>query len=288
MPRLIHDITPEEAPKTDAPRPVTNGASHRARPEVQVHSATRVQPVTPPVSVHDQSPPPRQVTKKWPVKRRKMIIAIIIVIVVAAIAGTGYIVWLNWFSYDPVEVNDARAGVDTRQHKKKREATKKSKIPVDVVASYKVPPLQPRVIRIPKLNIEARLMTMGLNDDGSMQAPVNINDAGWYNGSSKPSEVGAVTVDGHSSGDTNQGLFGNLEKLNKGDEITIETGDGKTYSYTVAETKREPLKSVDMESFMLPYGNNTRGLNLMTCDGDWIKNHATLDHRISVYAVPAS
>lgn len=211
-----------------------------------------------------------------------------IIIIVLALAGTGYAIWSTWLSTDPLETNDARNGVDTSQHKKKREATKKAKIPADVVASYKVPPLQPRVIRIPKLHVEARLMTMGLNDDGSMQAPVNINDAGWYNGSSKPSEVGAVTVDGHSSGDTHQGLFGNLEKLTKGDTITVETGDGKIYSYTVATSKRESLKNVDMESFMLPHGNHTHGLNLMTCDGAWINDHETLDHRISVYAVPAS
>jgi LPXTG-site transpeptidase (sortase) family protein len=122
-----------------------------------------------------------------------------------------------------------------------------------------------------------------------MQAPNNIYDAGWYTGSSKPGQNGAMVVDGHASQTgTHYGLFGRLESLADGDKITVEKGDGTKLSFTVAKVEVVAIKDVDMNQVMVPYNSSTQGLNLITCAGDWTKDGKTLDHRVIVFAVPAA
>ena len=67
-------------------------------------------------------------------------------------------------------------------------------------------------------------MPMPVNGDGSMQAPINIYDAGWYTGGVRPGDKGAAVIDAHASGPTRQGLFAYLDTLKQGDNIIVEKG----------------------------------------------------------------
>ncbi len=161
-------------------------------------------------------------------------------------------------------------------------------LPTNTLANYKVAADLPRAIYINKLKVAARLLPMGINKDNSLQAPNNIYDAGWYNGSSKPGQVGAMLIDGHASQTgTHYGLFGRLETLVDGDTITIEKGDGTKLNFAVAKVEIVPLNQVDMTQVLVPYDSHQQGLNLITCAGDWTKDGKTLDHRVIVYALPA-
>lgn len=151
------------------------------------------------------------------------------------------------------------------------------------IDNYVVAPSLPRMLYVEKLGIAARILPMGVNNDGLIQAPLNIHDAGWYNGSVKPGEIGAVFLDGHASGPTRQGLFGSIDTLSKGDTMQIEKGDGKRLTYRVIKVETVPLNEVDMGKALLPVDGVTRGLNLMACTGAWLDDKQTLDHRVIVY-----
>jgi len=43
------------------------------------------------------------------------------------------------------------------------------------------------------------------------------------------------------------------------------------------------LEGFDMKQALLPYGNALKGLNIMTCTGEWIDEKKTYDHRVVVY-----
>src|SRR3546814_5273495 len=47
-----------------------------------------------------------------------------------------------------------------------------------------------RTIRIPKLGIDASVVSVGLTPDGAVDTPRNIWEAAWYNGSAKPGALG--------------------------------------------------------------------------------------------------
>jgi LPXTG-site transpeptidase (sortase) family protein len=175
-------------------------------------------------------------------------------------------------------LGDPRA--DVRQSNEGRDETPVAPSAID---TYKVAPSMPRVLSIPKIKLRARIMPMDVNPDNSLQAPINVFDAGWYSGSAKPGEPGAALIDGHASGMTRMGLFAYLDTLTKGDKVEVETGSGKKYIYEVVMVEKVERTSVDMKSLLTPYQNIPQGLNLITCTGKYLKNEKTYDHRATVY-----
>lgn len=155
------------------------------------------------------------------------------------------------------------------------------------LSTYRVAPDAPRALYISSLKIAARIQPMNLNGDKSLQAPKNIYDSGWYTGSSKPGQSGAMVMDGHASETgTHYGLFGYLDRIKEGDNITIEKGDGTKLQYAVVHVETDALADVDMNKVMVPYNGAAQGLNIITCTGKWTSDNSTLDHRLIVFAVP--
>jgi sortase (surface protein transpeptidase) len=206
---------------------------------------------------------------------------------VVLLLSTGYIGLDTWMANNKVKadtsqttaVNDSPNPVpDPNQ-----EGKDTSPLPANALANYNVSSSLPRALYIDKINVAARLLQMNVNNDGTVQAPRNIFDAGWYTGSVKPGELGAMFVDGHSSGSSHLGLFGNLDSLAVGDTMQIEKGDGTRLVYKVAFKETVKLENVDMKKALKPYGNATKGLNLMTCAGGWTSDDSTMTERTIVY-----
>ncbi len=155
----------------------------------------------------------------------------------------------------------------------------------NVVARYVVAPNLPRYIDIAKLQVHARVLSLGILDSGALATPGNVYDAGWYNASAQPGQPGAMLVDGHISSWTTPGVFYGLNKLVAGDTISITRGDNKAFTYTVVKTAIVDAKSVDMSSMMVSADTSKPGLNLISCSGDVIPGTSEFDKRITVYAV---
>ena len=210
-------------------------------------------------------------------------------VAVILILSTGYVGIDTWLTN-----NRAKAEIDITSDyqdsslsssitSSSAEGTDKTPLPANTLAKYNVAPDLPRALYIDKIDVSARVLPMGVNNDGNIQAPRNIFDVGWYMGSVKPGEIGAMFVDGHSSGLSSEGLFGNLDKLVEGDTLQIEKGDGTRITYKVVHTETVDLEAVDMKKMLLPYGSSLRGLNLMTCSGKWIDSSETLSQRVLVF-----
>ena len=184
------------------------------------------------------------------------------------------------------ERSDTVAAAQSDDSNKRQAAEGKDEKDVsdDVIARYKVAPELPRIIHINAIGIKARVLQMGVNADGSMQAPINVFDTGWYTGSVRPGQKGASIIVGHVSGPTRHGIFEKLSQLKNGDSITIENGAGKLFNYQVVASETVKLENVDMNKFMRPANGVDEGLNLMTCAGKWINSGSTMDHRLMVYA----
>lgn len=172
---------------------------------------------------------------------------------------------------------------DASDPQKATEGSETTQVPVDLLANYSVADDAPRALYIDTLDVAARIQPMGLNADKSIQAPKNIHDSGWYTGSAKPGERGALFIDGHASGATRLGLFGSLDTLKNGDIVRVEKGDGSELRYKVVHVEVVALDAIDMNAMLKPYAGVERGLNLMSCTGVWLKDEATLDHRVVVY-----
>jgi sortase (surface protein transpeptidase) len=154
----------------------------------------------------------------------------------------------------------------------------------DTLRAYKVAPDAARYITISKLGVMARVLQVGVTQDGSLATPSNVFDSAWYKQSAKPGQPGATLIDGHVSSWTTNGVFYGIKKLVSGDTITIERGDGTKLDYSVVKTMTYQADAVDMASLMKPVTTGKSGLNLITCGGKYDTKSGEFTQRIAVYA----
>lgn len=218
-------------------------------------------------------------------KRRDIKRFSLVLIASVFVLVTGYVSIDTWMTNNQVkaEITGTAEELATSETTKETEGKDETVPNVQTIGTYKVAPSLPRVLYIDKLDIAARILPMGVNGDNSIQSPRNIFDAGWYTGSVKPGDIGAMFIDGHASGPTREGLFAYLDKLVEGDEIQVEKGDGTRLTYRVVHAEVADLAALDMKKMLLPYGNTLRGLNLMTCSGEWLADQETFSQRVIVW-----
>ena len=154
------------------------------------------------------------------------------------------------------------------------------------ISAFKVPnPQDPRFIRIPSIGVLARVKNLGTTSAGAVDAPKNIFDAGWYNGSTKPgSSRGSSLILGHVSGWTGPGIFKNITKLVAGSIVEIEKGNGEKIKYSVTKTEKLPVSQVDMSKILGTEVAGQHDIKLMTCSGKYNKDTKTFEDRFIVYA----
>ncbi len=156
------------------------------------------------------------------------------------------------------------------------------------LAAYNVAPNLPKYLIIPKLNVDARVLSVGVTSSGAVGAPEDIYDTAWYNESAEPGQPGAMLIDGHVSSWTAHGVFYDLSSLKPGDIIRVERGDNTMFSYSVIKTVIYPVNNVNMEAALTPVVAGQPGLNLISCTGDVIPGTNSFSERIVVFAVQVS
>ena len=127
---------------------------------------------------------------------------------------------------------------------------------------------QPVSLRIPSIGAQSDLLSLGLQDNGSLEVPPGDPGApaAWYSGSPTPGERGPAVLLGHvNATDGGPGVFAGLRELKAGDTIEVTRKDGTTAVFTV---ERGEQYSKDAFPTQKVYGN-TEGseLRLITCDG---------------------
>lgn len=205
-----------------------------------------------------------------------------ILLVLALAAGMG---WYGYRYYTtgeqppiPVALATPNADVD------EKEVTSEEK------NDHTVEPSEPRYMSIPSLGIDqARILKIGIGENGELDTPVNIHDIGWYEKSAAPgSGNSAMLMDGHNGGPTKGGVFERLADIGDGDIITVERGDGESFSYEVIEKKTlslEELNNGGMKRMSESASETAEGLNLISCTGTWIPAQNTYDQRVTIRAV---
>ncbi|MHA7181600.1 class F sortase [Arthrobacter sp. MDB2-24] len=138
------------------------------------------------------------------------------------------------------------------------------------------PPVEPAVLpasrpvslSIPSTGLTTELMSLGLQDDESLEVPPGEpgSPAGWYNLSPTPGELGPAVVLGHvNATDGGPGVFAKLRDLDDGDTIDIVREDGSKATFQFQHGEQYAKDAFPTQEV---YGN-TEGaeLRLITCDG---------------------
>ena len=153
------------------------------------------------------------------------------------------------------------------------------------IQTYQAAADAPRIIRIPKLEVEARVKRVGSSLNGEPISPSNIFDVGWYDDSSKPGQPGAVLINGHITGSTKNGVFYDLATLEPNDVIEIERGDKTILTYIVNKVQTYNGDQIDMSTALQSIDVSKNGLNIMTSLSNYDGSVGQSNQRVIVYAV---
>ncbi|MFC4019390.1 class F sortase [Micromonospora sp. GCM10011542] len=143
----------------------------------------------------------------------------------------------------------------------------------------------PTTIEIPRIGVNAKIMSLGTNPDGTVQVPPldQADQAGWYEPGASPGETGNAVIVGHvDSAKLGPAVFFDLGSLTPGDTITVRRVDGQPATFRVDSVKSYPKASFPTE---LVYGPSDRpGLRVVTCGGDFDPTAKTYLNNVIVFA----
>ncbi|MEU5936072.1 class F sortase [Micromonospora sp. NPDC047187] len=147
----------------------------------------------------------------------------------------------------------------------------------------------PTSIEIPRIGVDATIMSLGTNADGTVQVPPldKADQAGWYEPGASPGETGNAVIVGHvDSAVLGPAVFFDLGALTPGDTVTVRRADGVPATFTVDSVKSYPKTAFPTE---LVYGPSDRpSLRVVTCGGQFDQAAKSYPDNIVVFATMAA
>ena len=142
----------------------------------------------------------------------------------------------------------------------------------------------PVKIQIPRLGVNAPVMKLGRDADGTVQVPplAAHNLTGWYRYGPSPGQPGPAVILGHVDSTTGTSVFYYLKNLHAGDTVDVTLADG-----TVARFAVDGLQKVAKDAFPTAsvYGKSgDPSLRLITCGGPFDEASGHYTDNIIVYA----
>ncbi|GAB3158052.1 hypothetical protein GCM10027258_68410 [Amycolatopsis stemonae] len=142
----------------------------------------------------------------------------------------------------------------------------------------------PTALDVPAIDAKSTLVSLGLNPDRTIEVPPVDQplQAGWYEYSPTPGEVGPAVILGHIDGNHQKGIFWRLRDLKPGDPVHVDRADGHTLTFEVTKVDQIAKKEFPTEAV---YGNTTQPeLRLITCGGKYDAANRNYLDNVIVYA----
>ncbi|MET7671704.1 class F sortase [Micromonospora luteifusca] len=143
----------------------------------------------------------------------------------------------------------------------------------------------PTSIEIPRIGVDATIMSLGTNPDGTVQVPPldQADQAGWYEPGASPGETGNAVIVGHvDSAKLGPAVFFDLGALTPGDTVTVRRADGLVATFKVDSVKAYPKTDFPTE---LVYGPSDRpSLRVVTCGGQFDEAAKSYPDNVVVFA----
>jgi LPXTG-site transpeptidase (sortase) family protein len=127
---------------------------------------------------------------------------------------------------------------------------------------------EPLRMIIESIDVNAPVVTMGLEDGGIPEVPLNGQDVAWYDFSSMPGAGSNAVFAGHVNWAGAPGVGARWEELEVGDTIQLISEDGREYTYEVFTNF--PVDPFDPESLKVMSPTDTDTVTLITCGGSWL------------------
>ena len=162
------------------------------------------------------------------------------------------------------------------------------------VAEADLGPMPPPPVRlaIPRLYIDAPVITMDIGADSFPEVPDRADQVAWYKFTAAPGQRSNAVFSGHvdwqsRSGQPIAGVFYRLRALELGDTLMITLEDGTQLEYRVTGNVATSYEDPNVSKAMTRTSREV--ITLITCGGTWIKTAqsrfgGSYSHRVLVRA----
>jgi len=142
----------------------------------------------------------------------------------------------------------------------------------------------PVKIRIPGIGVNAPVMKVGRDADGTVQVPplAEHNLTGWYRYGPSPGQRGPAVILGHVDSATGISVFYYLKNMHAGDKVLVTLADGKVAAFAVDGLQRVAKDAFPTASVYGKSGDPS--LRLITCGGPFDQATGHYTDNIIVYA----
>jgi sortase (surface protein transpeptidase) len=141
-------------------------------------------------------------------------------------------------------------------------------------------------LEIGVLGIDAPVIAVGLNPDGSMEIPDDVDEVGWYAPGVRPGEAGSAVLAGHVDNRTQgKGAFFDIGRLEVDDTLVVVDAEGGRRTWAVVARRQYPKDELPVDELFVRGGPTTQ-LALITCGGAFDASARSYLDNIVVYAVP--
>ncbi len=155
------------------------------------------------------------------------------------------------------------------------------------VADRPAPQAGPIGLQIPKLGVAAPVVAMGIDADGKMEVPGNVEDVAWYEFGASPGEAGSAVLAAHVDlAGSGPGVFFDIDTLSPGDAVAIAFDDGSLGEFVVEKVERIAKSALDVGALFDRTGSAR--VRLVTCGGDFNPDIRRYNDNVIVTLVPVT
>jgi hypothetical protein len=153
-------------------------------------------------------------------------------------------------------------------------------LPASLPTAQQIP--KPVWLTIPAIGVKARIVTLGLNRNGTLQVPSSTTVAGWYTGSPRPGATGSAIIAGHVDSRSGPGVFFWLRSMHRGERIYVRRADGTLAVFTVTAVRIYAKAQFPTATVYGPVPDAE--LRLITCGGTFDYARGSYLSNVVVYA----
>jgi len=136
---------------------------------------------------------------------------------------------------------------------------------------------------IPKIGVDAPVVTLGVDGQGVMQSPRSAFEVGWYDFTAQPGTGGNAVFSGHVDFvSVGPAVFWDLHKLGPGDVVEVRLADGTAYQYVVVSSTSYAGDDAPIADVVGSTSKDT--VTLITCTGTFNREIRQYSHRLVVRA----
>jgi LPXTG-site transpeptidase (sortase) family protein len=192
--------------------------------------------------------------------------------------------WIVWVGLALLVAGCGSGNATTPQHSTVDTSVVAAGASSGAPASPSLPRSTPVSVRIPSIEAQSSLVQLGLNPDKTVQLPPVSTpmQAGWYEYSPTPGEIGPSVILGHVDGDKQEGIFFRLHEVRAGDQVLVSRQDGSTATFVVTRTQEIAKSEFPADAV---YGDTSDAeLRLITCGGVFDHSAHSYEDNVIVYA----